>query len=383
MVRKKNIENENIQKDIEIEKSEIKDAETKSVKGESAKEVSLKKREFSDPSMNDIKYVPFYVYELPRVIEAAKGKGRSFADLTRACNEYLNKNSQLTPAFFSRIMNYKIMNPLKEEQIKAIAEVSADKNLAGYRQLMVANGMVRYKTPEQIEEGIKREKEGEERWRKQIEYEKTFKRIIKDELYGRNIIFRDGCRKEHREISENNIYGIDFVDYSSDYSISLLSIDDDTKWESWQFFFNLRGLEVTTLDRREKRNRELENKADDNDKPVPITLGDEIGVLMRSASRVFLMDQLKPDMLNNIRTSFVFSDRKTFDTYYDALKDMKVNSYFSLLLLDVEKGVLIKENKITEDRESPFEMLKDESDVELDAERERKRLACFLKNIIP
>ena len=57
-----------------------------------------------------------------------------------------------------------------------------------------------------------------------------------------------------------------------------------------------------------------------------------------------------PGMLSNIRTSFVFINKETFETYYKVLKDMKVNSYFSLILIDNNKGIMLEEKKITEDR---------------------------------
>ena len=287
----------------------------------------------------EVKYVPRYQQALPRVVEKAKGEKRSYAKFTEDVNAFLDEESKITPAFFSRIINYKILNPIKTEIIKAIAKTSANKFEANYTDLMDANGMVRYKTPEELVEMYKKQEERFKKYQLRDELlEETIPGIIKDEMVNKGAMFRDGCKKVHLEVSNDNQFGLEFKN-RADFGISLWAEDD--RIESWLFFINYRGSGYTYLD----------SKQDNGE----VQVSEEMNAVMRNAEAFFLIDAWKPDLLREIRVSFAFINPETFELYYNQLKDIKLNAYFSLILLDREKKTVVEERKLGDIRWSPFD----------------------------
>ena len=298
----------------------------------------------------EVKYVPVYQQDLPGVIVKAKGEGRSFAKFTEDVNAFLDEDSKITPAFFSRIMNYKIQNPIKTEIIKAIAKTSDNKFEANYTDLMYANGMIRYRSPEEISESLRRQEKSMERQKQREKLlEETIPGIIKGEMGKSGAMFRDGCKRVHMDVSDDNQFGLEFR-YRADFGISLWTEED--RIESWLFYINSRGSGFTPLDSREEASKDVDDSDPFKDRVKP---SEEMNVIMRNAGAFFLLDAWKPELLKEVRVSFAFIRPETFELYYNQLKDVEVNTYFSLLLLDLDKNNVVEERKLGENRKSPFD----------------------------
>ena len=61
-------------------------------------------------------------------------------------------------------------------------------------------------------------------------------------------------------------------------------------------------------------------------------------VFMYQYARFFLKDLWEPEMMREVRITFVLTEREIYEALRDSLKDRRVNGCFSLLLVDIRKS---------------------------------------------
>ena len=93
-----------------------------------------------------------------------------------------------------------------------------------------------------------------------------------------------------------------------------------------------------------------------------------LGRFFRDYATVFLADEWVPESLATMKTSFIVTDRKDFDTLTDSLSRRKFNTEMSVILIDIEEQKVVTEKflpmKNHEVPESVFdlELIEDDED---------------------
>lgn len=265
---------------------------------------------------------------IARITKGLIGENRTAAEFAQAVG--------LSPSMVSRIINGKYQKPLTEDiLVKLVYDCSEEQN-EKLEHLIAANGMI---SKEQQER-----RSGPDGYHSRMyesrDREISIQNIITSELFARGIAVRKIPRFGYSDRLQNS----KFFFRSVPYSLVIAMVDAEEPYE-WGFIIVPRIFDAdeTERDRRFMYQRMIERY-----------------------SYLFLMDAWEPNFLANKKTSFVFVDQTLFDMYVDTMQDAKLHNRMSAILVDIEKGEVVKEKSLVcsdfQDMDSPFNtpVIKDE-----------------------
>lgn len=260
-----------------------------------------------------IEYVQTHTPDIMRLGElviAAKGPNRTMAQFAKECN--------VGPSTLSRIANGKIRNPLTEDVIRAIYEHRDKDSKISLNEFMRANGF-RPKIDQDQRNGINGSYES--RREEAFNRERKMKNAIVEALIDRNIPIINGMGSTRGGKIESPYGMTAFFDYS-------FYIEDE-KPQIWCF----QGFKA-------KFEREM-------DFIFYKRRMDEL------ASKVFLIDAWSPEILENIKYSFVFCEPRLYEFMLEKYKGAPIKSAMSAILIDVDNETIVEEKWISSTKEIP------------------------------
>lgn len=270
------------------------------------------------PDAGEKQYVSMYAPDWRRMaelIEKAKGSDRSMNQFARDCG--------LSPAYFTRIKKGTVAKPLPDQIIKVMVDNADNPGGNLYDSFMRANGKA---TAAEKQDEEKRITELRQLREKKVSNELLIKDILTEEISYRNHMFQliNSVHRAH-EFPKSR-FGL--VSTSS-FAVKIQGIEP----EYWNFTIN-DGESILYIP-DEKRKKAFENPR--------LILKDS----MMLYAHLFLKDAWEPELLRQIKTSYVFYNEEIFKIFCDNFKDIRVNSNISFIMIDLEKRKIIKEEKLT------------------------------------
>ena len=265
--------------------------------------------------------------KLKYFLEKAKGYGRTMSEFAKDCG--------VSPATFSRVMHDKNRRPLAPELIQAIIEHAENPDELSYRLVMRANGMVPLERHEKRDEFGHRDSAYEER-----EYTKIakIKNIIEEEIKARHLmhLFYDRLDREIKmEKSENRLQ------INSNFALRVEGYSD----MFWSFCL------VTD---------EVPEARKDDTRYSSVIVRRAI----RDNAEFFLRDVWEPESLEKVKQTFVVIDEEVFKEFEKKIKKIKVNSYISVLLIDINTERAVKEQQFERNDGKVMKSIFDEERIE-------------------
>ncbi len=265
---------------------------------------------------------------IARITKELIGGNRTAAEFAQAVG--------LTPSMISRIMNGNYKKPLTEDiLVKLVSDCSEDQN-EKLQSLILANGMI---SKEQQER-----RNGRDGYRSRMsemrDREISIQNIVTSELFARGVTVRKIPRFDYSERLQDSKFFSRVVSYS--FVIAMVDIEDPYEWGF------IVAPQIFDEDDAERDRRFIFQR------------------LIERYSYLFLMDAWEPEFLSNKKTSFVFLDQILFDMFVDTMQDAKLHNRMSAILVDIEKGEVLKEKSLIcsefQDMDSPFStpIIKDE-----------------------
>lgn len=247
--------------------------------------------------------------EIAHLVNHAKGLNRTMAQFAEAC--------QISASTLSRIVNGKITKPLSYDTILKIYENRATKEhefLLG--MLLSANGM---RQKEEHENNLSKFSMYARRTQL-MNRETTMKNIVVTELFDRGIPVVNATR--HRFGMDTNTTALEiFPEKIGDMAVALN--DAQPSEAVWAFYWFP---------------QEPESEGDQKTTAQQI-----VRRVISAVSRLLLVDAWQPEVITGLKTSFVFSSEEVFDRFLITLKDAKLNTEMSAILLDIQAGCVLEE----------------------------------------
>lgn len=259
--------------------------------------------------------------KLAAYLEEAKGPDRTMKQFAKACN--------VSAATLSRIANYKVVKPVNKDLIGEIVKNDASGYL-DFEFLMRFNGMIPKEKWEKNRESL------DEETIREIEKERsddiTAKNIIVSELYKRRMIQayeRLSVALGGRRIA--TVYGLNVT---SSFAVRVNGAEPSV----WNFI-----MEGTKCAKRIRTAEERDREEGTDGERVKKIRESVLRGIMGMYADLFLKDIWEPETLEEVKNSIVFSDPVAMEIFLEALKEKKVHSWISLILVDVEQDVVVDE----------------------------------------
>lgn len=269
--------------------------------------------------------------ELAHLVNQAKGEDRTMAQFAKDC--------QISAPTLSRIVNGKMAKPLTDDTIKKIfdsrAELSDSYLLDRLRR---ANGML-------TEEELRRTRSKISIYAKQaqlLEQKTRMKNIIVTELFDRGVSVVNATCHSFRMDDGTTACEV-FPGRIGDMAVTLNIEQPDS--DVWAFYWFPQEPEEP-----EKNPRRL------------------VHTIIRNMSSLFLVDAWQPEIIKGLKTSFVFSHPQVFERFLSTLKDAKLNTEMSAILLDMQAGCVKEERWLPGQAPSTEGSLFSRPKVDLDGE---------------
>ena len=262
--------------------------------------------------MDELKYGEFLQITAPdkdalsKILNRCKGNERTMALFAGDCG--------VNASTLSRILNGKITKPLSYETLVSIYDHRSGSADISFEQLANANGM-RSKESREREKGI--DLFYNDPWDK-IERENEIQKIIVNGLLlrGEMIQLESNPKRfysknpEYRESRWDLYPQIDFV----------VNILEGGRTREWDFY-----CYAKSLDDGDGGSRELANDT----------------IQMKIA--FFLQDSWEPQILEGVKSSFLFFEESVFDEFLGQLRAARINSEVSVILVDYLHGKVVRE----------------------------------------
>lgn len=264
----------------------------------------------SKKRINYPEYVQAYVpdtEDLAILVAKAKGPNRSMAEFSRVCKVK-------GPSTFSRIVNELIDKPVSDELLFAVAENAADPQEVTLDMLMRANGKV---PKEELSGGIPGN-ETRKAYKTQKEKVKQVKDIIVQSILdqGESVMLHPDL-----QLSDRVPVSSYALSYPSDFAIHLSGKDP----LFWNFIVDLTDMHTVSLKAKTDNKKHLNES-------------------MRRYAPLFLRDAWEAETLKDFENTFVFIEEKAYKTFVEMMKGRKFNTKMSVMLVDMERKILMREN---------------------------------------
>ena len=255
---------------------------------------------------------------LAEYINKAKGPNRTMAEFAEECGK-------VSASTFSRIVNQKIEKPLSEELIRAIVEHAEGSEEIDFKELMRANGMVlerEHLLDKQMEE---KRNHASEILRSQ---DMLMRNIIADELYARGHMLRIYPELPKSdptyEIKESEF----MLDIVSSFAMRIMGYEPLFR----NFIRYQTGIVDMPLDWDGEMTEEM--------------IRDCVRFNINSCRSIFLRDVWEPESMSDVMNTFVFYERTSYEMFGELLKDIKVHTYMTRLLIDKNARKVVEEKQL-------------------------------------
>ena len=278
---------------------------------------------------------------LSELLDIAKGPDRTMAEFVKDCKGKKNLPSVSEPTF-SRIRRQVVNRPVSDDLLRIIAEHSADPEEANYKTLMRANGKV---PVEEYQETLIR-LDNRNTYKLEQEIKENIKMIILNALFekGHSVMVYPSLRMNNL-MPKTEIGGA----IGNDFALHVQGFDP----KYWNFILaDITFYKVYSPSYiREIHDRIFQNNVKGSylkdrvqEKCRNIFDADEF---LRQNYEFFLRDAWESENFGmEYKNTFVFVDEESFKSVEKMLKKAKINTWISLLLLDIEKKKVVKENVI-------------------------------------
>lgn len=264
---------------------------------------------------------------IARITKGLIGENRTAAEFAQAVS--------LSPSMVSRIINGKYQKPLTEDILIKLVSDCSEEQENKLQMLIRANGMISKEQQERRFGSNGHYSMMSEAHDREI----SIQNIITSELFARGIAVRKVPRFGYRNV----IVRSKFFRNPMFFDLKVEMVDTERPYE-WNFA--IYAMQVDAKD--EMRKASIFQR------------------MIERYSYLFLMDAWEPQLLTDIKTSFVFCDNEIFDMFVDTMQDAKLHNRMSAILVDIEKGEVLEERSLVcsdfQDMDSPFStpIIKDE-----------------------
>lgn len=250
---------------------------------------------------------------LAGVLAECKGPDRTMAQFAEVCG--------ISPSTLSRILNGNITKPLSQDILKSIFDNRIEGCKVTMDDLYQANGMLTVEERNRVMHG------GDYR-RRVIETKEQAQQIIIHELLRRGYAVKADMSyglagrsviMEPRTDTERGDLPLRY-----DLAIFLPELHDLSEW----------AFEIVPTPSQSAYGveRSPESNARFN-----------IRRTMQMRSEIFLVDAWQPERLAGMKFSWVFTDPYMYDAFKDYIKTAKLNNAMSMILLDIDEKLVMKE----------------------------------------
>ena len=259
----------------------------------------------------DIEYVQAYVPDtaaLADLVIKARGPERSMAEFARQCNVK-------APSTFSRIVNELIDKPLSDKFIYAVAGNAADKQAVTVDKLMRANGKL---PKEELAGGkVPTEENNKKLYESREEKKKLVREILLQDFFNKGIavmVYPDLLASWKMPLSKHAIPRY------SDFAIHLQGYDP----LYWNFIVDFTDMGHVAMKSEGDKTKYLKES-------------------MRKHSYLFLRDAWEPETMADFKNTIVFIEANAFKVFTEMIKDIKLNTWMSVMYVDTEKKKVVRE----------------------------------------
>ena len=267
----------------------------------------MSEKEYSDNGYIHIS--PPNKEKLAEYLKQAKGESRTMAQFAEVCKP---DGNPVSPSTFSRIMKGKIIKPLSFELVKTIIDNAKEPESISLDDFMLANGMM-----------LKSEWERKSFRSRSEERRKNFeiiRHIIADELYSRGCMLRMCPGVPRDELPESGF----FLSWRGRLTVMI----QDFEPKFWDF------THVHIHD--------YSDYVSDEDKCIGYSMRD----IIDSLSHLFLRDMWEPETIEDVKHSFVFTEKQYYDLFCGLMAKIKVNTYMSVILIDIDGKTVVAEEMV-------------------------------------
>lgn len=261
--------------------------------------------------INDKKYVPVYTpnwRDFAYCLKRAKGPNRSMGAFAEECG--------LSPATFTRIVKGYYKRRLKKVYLEKILEKADPNSSISLLELAMANGYGREGAYDDI---ISRNKSYElipSEWRETMRREDLYE-VLSRELFKRGLEFTTYSKFDQEKIVPQGKLELNNWDIME-------SFDTVT--------FHIQGFEPKYL----KYSGGIRNELRVYDKE---TLWSSLGLY----KDLFLRDAWEPEAARDFSYTIVFRVETAFNVFVENMQNVRVNNYFSAILVDTENKTVVEE----------------------------------------
>lgn len=265
-----------------------------------------------NPALNPDNYIQTRVpdvLELSSLIRKAKGVNRTMLEFAKECD--------ISASTFSRIANGKITQPLSWDILYRIwSKADLDANIS-LSNLIIANGMA-IKEPFRQKENHSPSSQINERG---FSIESEMKTIISAALLERGLTI---SYQKEINISE----GIPCMAARCERGNLLVQIQgyEPPYWK----YKSMSPMGIKGCTESESLNKEIDYEC-------------EAERLFHEEAEYFLIDDWKPEKLYKVKMSYVFSDRKLYESFYRKFEGVTVHNWISIILIDLKLRSVIEE----------------------------------------
>ena len=256
---------------------------------------------------------------IARITKRLIGENRTGAEFAQAVG--------LSPSMVSRIINGKYQKPLTEDILIKLVSDCSEEQSDNLQMLIRANGMISKEQQERRYGSDGHFSIISETHDREI----SIQNIITSELFARGIAVRKVPRFGYR----NETVSSKFFRNPMFYDLKVEMVDIVRPYE-WNFAI-------------------CAMRVDEKNETRKISMFQR---MIERYSYLFLMDAWEPQLLANTKTSFVFCDSEIFDMFVDTMQDAKLHNRMSAILVDIEKGEVVKEKTLIcsdfQEVDSPF-----------------------------
>lgn len=251
------------------------------------------------------------VSKIAEIVLAAKGVERTMAKFS--------EDTGINPSTLSRIANGKIKKPLTIDVIDAIIEKSSPSCEYNKDALIRANGMIdphKSSWHKTINSFYDRELITKDRLMK-------MRTIILNELYIRNVGFKKVALLDRKE---------DFIlrEFGRTPSRILLSMLESKNEKYWGFNLNIAMRDADDI----RRGMTPANDSFFKDS------------MYLSYAKIMITDAWEPDLLNDIKCTFVFCDNYFYELFREWASKAKLHNNMTTILLNLDEGKVLKEESL-------------------------------------
>ncbi len=269
----------------------------------------------SKKEQKSAEYVQAYVpdtEELAVLVLKARGDNRTMAEFSRICKVK-------GPSTFSRIVNELIDKPVSDELLEAIAKNAADPEDVTLDMLMRANGKI---PKDELAGGkVPTAENSRMAYKTQADTIKLVKEILLQDFNEKGkavMLYPDLLKSMKMPRSPHSFPRL------TDFALHIQGEDP----LYWNFIVDFTDIHTVSLKMQERN----------------ITLLRES---MRRYATLFLRDAWEPETMKDFKNTIVFIEEKAFKVFTEMIKDVKLNTWMSVMFVDTAKKIIKYESELT------------------------------------